>query len=120
MNLHLPLEGPYEERLTSRAAEEGVGAEEYARRIVLRALEANPEGATSEVGKALSELRRELSGIRLVLSQVQSNIREEIIRDIENLRSDFSIAVLALLVGAGQVEKEEAREWVKKNLRPLL
>lgn len=86
------LDEHYLERLKSVAAKYGMSPGDYARRIVLDSLE------NTENRKVLDELRSMKHGI-------------------SELRGDVVTATLALLVGAGKVNMEEAREWVSKNLK---
>jgi len=37
--------------------------------------------------------------------------------EIKTLRADFLLALEALLISAGKVEKEPAHEWIKKNFK---
>jgi hypothetical protein len=86
------LDEQYLERLKKEAARYGISAGDYARRIVLDTLE------DTERHKTQDELR-------------------ELKRQIAELRNDVATAVMALLVGAGKVDMDEARAWVSANLK---
>lgn len=86
------LDEQYLERLKKEAAKYGMSAGDYARRLVINTLE------DSERRKVQDELR-------------------DVKREITELRGDLATSVLALLVGAGQIEKSEARDWVRENLK---
>lgn len=86
------LDEQYLERLKREAARYGMSAGDYARRLVLDALE---DSARRKVEDDLREVKREIA----------------------ELRTDLATSVLALLVGAGEVEQGEAREWVQANLK---
>lgn len=86
------LDEQYLERLKKEAAKYGMSAGDFARRLVIDTLE------DTERRKVHDELR-------------------DVKRQIAELRDDVATAALALLVGAGKTEKEEAREWVQAHLR---
>jgi hypothetical protein len=87
------LDAHYLDRLKEEAAKYGMSPGEFARRLVLDALERSEEQRTAD---EIVELRREVG----------------------HLRVDVALAVTAILVGAGKVSPEDARAWVKENLRP--
>ncbi len=86
------LDAHYLERLKKQASKFGMSPGEYTRRLVLDTLE---ESDRRRLDEGVNALQKELG----------------------QLRSDLANAVLALLVGAGKVGKEEARAWVQANLR---
>ena len=86
----------YLKRLVEGGKPYGMSAGEYARRIVIEALEDTER----------LRLRDEVSALRA---------------ELERVRSDLATAVEALLVASSnpeiRVDREEAREWVTANLR---
>lgn len=86
------LDEQYLERLKKEAAKYGMSTGDYARRIVIDTLED-------------TDKRRMEDAMR------------EVKREIGDLRTDLATSVVALLIGAGHVENNEAREWVQTNLK---
>lgn len=86
------LDEQYLDRLKKESSKYGMSAGDYARRVVLDALE------DTEQRKVQDELR-------------------DVKRELAELRDDIATAVFALLVGAGKIEKGEARDWVSANLK---
>lgn len=106
VRLYIELDDKCATLLANRAKEEGVTIEDFALNSIIQTLE-----NTSSVDRQLME-------IRATLQQVNYVVRNELIKDVENFRSDFSLAVLALLVGGGQLDRDTARIWVAENLYP--
>lgn len=86
------LDPPYLKSLESEAANYKMSLHEYARRLVI---------------DALDDARREQLEKRMVMLETE----------VSELRSDLATAVEALLIVAGNYPKEKAKEWVDRNLR---
>jgi len=86
------LDEHYIERLKKEADRYGMSPGDYARRLVLDALENVEE---KRVEDSLQAIKREIG----------------------ELRTDFATSVLALLIGAGQLDHEDAKDWVRENLK---
>lgn len=80
-------------KLEARAKKTGVTPSELAREIIVESL--NDE--------------KELDRLRLKVSAVEGELSE--------LRKDFSVAIEALLAASGKVTPEQAKEWVRLNLK---
>lgn len=87
------LDDHYLAVLTKQASRFGMSPGEYARRLVLDALEETDHRRLEEGMGALE-------------------------REVAQLRAELANSVMALLVGAGKVDKDEARDWVQANLKP--
>jgi hypothetical protein len=86
------LKDGYHRRLESEAKEFKMSAGQYARRLVI---------------DALDDADRERLEKRMVMLETE----------VSELRSDLATAVEALLIVAGNYPKEKAKEWVDRNLR---
>ena len=85
------LEDSYHRRLEKDGKEFKMSAGQYARQLVI---------------DALDDTNRERLEKRMVMLETE----------LSELRSDLAIAVEALLIVAGNYPKEKAREWVVRNL----
>jgi len=85
------LEDGYHRRLESKGKEFKMSAGQYARELVV---------------EALDDTHRERLEKRMVMLETE----------VSELRSDLAVAVEALLIVAGNYPKEKAREWVIGNL----
>jgi hypothetical protein len=109
------LDEATEKVLRDRAEALGCSAGEHARRLVIEGLMGG--GEVLQLRDELVELHTEVSRLRQAVTQLQG--LSEITRLAETFgqfTDQFRLAVLALLVGGGQMELEEARTWVTKNL----
>lgn len=86
------LDAHYLEHLKREAAQYGMSAGDYARRMVIDTLE---------------DVERK---------KTQDQMRD-LKREIVDLRADVATTALALLVGAGKIGKDEAQMWVRENLK---
>ncbi len=86
------LDEEYREKLEKLSKENGMSPGQFARFLVVTALEDTERLA---MRKDLQTLKTELASFR---------------RDLSNV-------ALALLVGAGKMDKTEANQWVKAHLR---
>jgi polyhydroxyalkanoate synthesis regulator phasin len=86
------LDEEYLERLEKEAAKLQLSAGQYARRLVMNALDDTERKVIKE---EISELNENVEDLRLCLGD----------------------AVEALLVTAGNLKKEQAREWTDQNIR---
>ncbi len=74
-------------------------------------------GETLQLQDELVELRGEVAGLRQLLAQLQGLAEISQLRDeFAQFGDHFRLAVVALLVGGGQMTVEEAKAWVNKNL----
>ena len=93
-HVNFRLDGYYLVRLETGATARGMGRGEYARFLLLQALEqqaaAGESAGTEEAGDPAGAVRE--------------------------LRADLANAVYVLLVAAGNQEPAKAQEWVRKNL----
>lgn len=85
------LAAEYSDELDERAAEAGVSRGDYARHLIISSLTDNPAEDT-----------------RNRVAEVQD--------ELQKLREELWTAVTALLVNAGKVEHEVARDWVMNAL----
>lgn len=86
------LDEEYREKLEKMAKESAMSPGQFARFLVIAALD-NTERIA---------IRRDLQNLK---------------SDMSSLRRDLSNVALALLVGAGRMDKREANQWVKEHLR---
>ena len=86
------LEDGYHRRLEKEGEEFKMSAGQYARQLVIDALE---------------DANRERLERRMVMLETE----------VSELRSDLATSVEALLIVAGDYPKEKAKEWVDRNLR---
>lgn len=108
------LDETTEKVLHERAELLGCSAGEHARRLVVEGLMG---GETLQLQDELVELRGEVAGLRQLLAQLQGLAEISQLRDeFAQFGDHFRLAVVALLVGGGQMTVEEAKAWVNKNL----
>jgi hypothetical protein len=108
------LDETTEALLKERAEALGLSTGDCTRQLVVEGLTG---GDVLQLRDELVELRTEVSRLRQVVSQLQG--LSEVARLHEEFRvftNHFKLSVLALLVGGGQMELEEARKWINKNL----
>jgi len=86
------LEDGYHRRLEREGKDFKMSAGQYARQLVI---------------DALDDANRERLEKRMVMLETE----------VSELRSDLATAVEALLIVAGNYPKEKAKEWVDRNLR---
>ncbi|MBP7559230.1 MAG: hypothetical protein KBA64_02000 [Armatimonadetes bacterium] len=113
------LDEATEKVLRDRAEALGCSPGEHARRLVVEGLMGG--GEVLQLRDELVELRTEVSRLRQVVTQLQGLSEIERLQEAFGQFTDhFKLSVLALLVGGGQMELEEARAWVNKNLAEKL
>lgn len=83
--------------LAQRAQNLGVSSHELARQYVFEAL-------------SVSEERAELH--RAIIA-----LQEGVLAKFSEFKGDLAFAVETLLVTCGEVDEEEAKEWIKKNFK---
>lgn len=120
------LDDQYARRLQEEAAKYEQSSGEFARRLVLDALE---DTERQRLRDALQTLQEEVANLRTATGPPPREgsppagetpeLRAEVTalrEELGDLRLDLAAAVTALLVGAGRVGKEDAQVWVKQNL----
>lgn len=120
------LDEQYSQRLSDEAEKHEQSAGEYARRVVLDSLE---DAERQRLRDALHGLQQEVVRLRTEIEPIQreeiaaraeaKGLRAEVVAlrvELGAVRVDLAKAVTALLVGAGRVDKDEAKTWVQNNL----
>ncbi len=112
ISLTLQIEKGEFDRLLFRASREAVSPEEYAHRLLRRALD---DTDWYLVHQEMKQLQSSLDTVQEEVRLLHGNT-QGLPKTLENLRGDVALTALALLVGAGKLDKEEAANWVKDNL----
>jgi uncharacterized protein (DUF4415 family) len=105
------LDTYYLRHLTQAAAERGLSPGQYARQLVIQALEERATGTAP----AAEENARITQGLQKDIEQTKQDV-ERTAEEMVALRIDLANAVLALFTHAGKLEPEQAEEWVRVNL----